>query len=258
MQTKHNRPPIVSPLSALSAIDTTYYARSPSEPSSSRFSAHHPPALPPSEILPRLYLADISAAENLATLTTLGITHVVSAMTGYVALPLRLPPAHHLQLPLQDNPFAELAAHLPTATTFIAQALNSNPHHRVLVHCVQGISRSSSVVAGYLVAATGMSPSDAVSYVKSKRSQVDPNPGFVSQLGEYAESLRRSGSGGGGAQTGRSGQQQSYSNHGHNPQHPSLSHYAQQHSPHTQYQQHHSPSSSYTASGRYPHGSTRR
>lgn len=190
MQTKHSRPSIASPLSALSTIDTSYYARSPSS-GTSRFSAHHPPPLPPTEVVPRLWLADISAAENLNTLNALGITHVVSAMTGYVALPLRLPASQHLQLPLQDNPFAELAAHLPTATAFISQAL-SNPHARVLVHCIQGISRSSSVVAGYLVA-TGMSPSEAVSFVKSKRSHADPNPGFVSQLGEYADSLRRSG-----------------------------------------------------------------
>ncbi|TCD70285.1 hypothetical protein EIP91_004186 [Steccherinum ochraceum] len=190
MQTKNTRPPIASPLASLSAIDTSYFSRSPSS-GTSRFSAHHPPPLPPTEVIPRLWLADISAAENIHTLTSLGITHVVSAMTGYVALPLRLPASHHLQLPLQDNPFAELAAHLPSATAFISQAL-SNPHARVLVHCVQGISRSSSVVAGYLVA-TGMSPSEAVSFVKAKRSHADPNPGFVSQLGEYANSLRRSG-----------------------------------------------------------------
>ncbi|KAH8106907.1 protein-tyrosine phosphatase-like protein [Cristinia sonorae] len=191
MSTKHTRPPIPSPLAALSAIDTSYYARSPASSGTSRFSAHYPPPLPPTEVVPRLFLADISAAENIATLSSLGITHVVSAMSGFVSLPVRIPSSHHLQLPLQDNPFAELAAHLPQATAFISQAL-SNPHARVLVHCVQGISRSSSVVAGYLVA-TGMSPADAVSFVKSKRSHADPNPGFVSQLGEYAESLRGNG-----------------------------------------------------------------
>ncbi|THH29834.1 hypothetical protein EUX98_g4342 [Antrodiella citrinella] len=224
MHTKHSRPALPSP------IDTSYYAPSPSS-GTSRFSAHHPPPLPPTEVVPRLFLADISAAETLATFTQLGITHVVSAMTGFVALPLPLPPSQHLQLPLQDNPFAELAAHLPQATAFISQAL-SNPHARVLVHCMQGISRSSSVVAGYLVA-TGMHPSEAVQYVKAKRSHADPNPGFVTQLGEYADSLRASSS-------AHQHQLARSSHHAHPHVSPS-SHYAQQ-PPHTHTHTGHHPS----------------
>jgi len=174
---------------SLSAIDTSYLTSSPI--SASHYSTRHPPPQPPTEIVPRLFLSDISAAECISVLRNLGITHVLSAMPGLVALPPSVP-VINLQISLQDNPFAELAEHLPRSTAFIMDALR-DPHARVLVHCVQGVSRSTSIVCAYLIAQYGWSPQQAVAYVKSKRTHADPNPGFVSQLGEYADMLRRGG-----------------------------------------------------------------
>jgi len=95
-----------------------------------------------------------------------------------------------MHVKLEDFPFAELAAHLPSTTAFIRDALRSSPEARVLVHCAEGISRSVSVVAAFLMAQYGWSPDDAVAYVKSKRIVANPNVGFVQQLHEYArESL---------------------------------------------------------------------
>lgn len=91
-----------------------------------------------------------------------------------------------MQIKLDDLPFAELAAHLPGTTAFIRDALTSNPEARVLVHCVEGVSRSVSVVAAYLMAAYGWSPDDAVEYIRTKRIVANPNIGFVQQLHEYA------------------------------------------------------------------------
>jgi len=91
-------------------------------------------------------------------------------------------------------PFAELAAHLPTTTQFIHDALRTNPEARILVHCVEGISRSASVVAAFLMAQYGWTPNEAVRYVMEKRKIANPNFGFVKQLYEYArEGLGRRG-----------------------------------------------------------------
>ncbi len=175
-------------LPPLTSLDTVYHAPSPA---TARYSAHHPPPQPPTEVVDRVYLSDISAAENPSTLISLGITHIVSAMPGHVAYPPGIP-LRTMQIPIQDNPFAELAEHLPRTTAFITEALR-DPNARVLVHCVQGVSRSTSVVCAYLIARCGFSPPEAVRYVKERRSQANPNPGFVSQLGEYADSLRGGG-----------------------------------------------------------------
>ncbi|KAI0362603.1 phosphatases II [Trametes cingulata] len=178
--------PIICP--STSRRTTSHYA--PSTPSALQ-------TLPPTEIVPRLYVGDLCAAESPQVLTTLGITHVLSAMSGHVALPSasalsHLPPhqsLQRLQLPLQDSPFSELAAFLPRATAWIAAALR-DPGARVLVHCAQGVSRSASVAAAFLIAHYGCSPEQAVQLVQSKRPIAQPNPGFVSQLGEYWQSLR--------------------------------------------------------------------
>jgi hypothetical protein len=48
-----------------------------------------------------------------------------------------------------------------------------------------GISRSSTVVIAYLIATTDMTPHEALATVRSKRTIVRPNRGFMSQLQEY-------------------------------------------------------------------------
>jgi hypothetical protein len=52
----------------------------------------------------------------------------------------------------------------------------------VLVHCAAGVSRSATVVLGYLMARRGMSATDACTYLRTKRPWVNPNHGFRAQL----------------------------------------------------------------------------
>jgi protein-tyrosine phosphatase len=59
----------------------------------------------------------------------------------------------------------------------------------VLVHCAAGISRSSSVVIGYLMKYEKMTYDDAYNHVKTLRSCINPNSGFVEQLKTYGEKL---------------------------------------------------------------------
>ena len=142
------------------------------------------------EILPNLYISDINAAECHSTLSSLGITHVLSAMSGTVHVPATLP-IRKLQIPLLDTPFAELVAFLPSTTDFLTDALREK-NARVLVHCVKGVSRSASVISAYLIARYGWTTDQAVNYVQSKRKNAQPNRGFISQLDEYARSLNQS------------------------------------------------------------------
>uniref|UniRef100_A0A182JTT6 tRNA pseudouridine synthase n=1 Tax=Anopheles christyi TaxID=43041 RepID=A0A182JTT6_9DIPT len=53
---------------------------------------------------------------------------------------------------------------------------------RVLVHCNAGVSRSTSVVVGYLMERRDQSFLQAFGMVKSKRPCVKPNAGFIKQL----------------------------------------------------------------------------
>lgn len=53
---------------------------------------------------------------------------------------------------------------------------------KVYVHCVMGISRSSSIVIAYLMYKQKLSFNDAFEFVHSKRQQINPNSGFTEQL----------------------------------------------------------------------------
>jgi dual specificity phosphatase 12 len=52
-----------------------------------------------------------------------------------------------MRIPVEDVDYEDLLIHLPSACQFIEEALRGGGN--VLVHCVQGISRSAAVVAAY-------------------------------------------------------------------------------------------------------------
>jgi len=61
---------------------------------------------------------------------------------------------------------------------------NPGSHNRLLLHCTQGISRSSSCILAYLMEYEGMSLKEAYEYVKNRRSVIDPRADFVDALRE--------------------------------------------------------------------------
>jgi hypothetical protein len=54
----------------------------------------------------------------------------------------------------------------------------------VLVHCAGGVSRSATVVLGYLMARRGMTFADALGHLRGRRPIANPNAGFAAQLRE--------------------------------------------------------------------------
>ncbi|KZV99692.1 DSPc-domain-containing protein, partial [Exidia glandulosa HHB12029] len=85
-----------------------------------------------------------------------------------------------LQLPLDDDPSANLAEHFMQANKFIEDALSTGG--KILVHCQAGISRSATIVAAFLIYSRGLTPQDALNQIKKSRPGVRPNDGFLRQL----------------------------------------------------------------------------
>ena len=88
----------------------------------------------------------------------------------------------HLKLLIDDNEWTKISILFPESIRFITNNLSKG---NVLVHCQAGISRSVTIVAGFLMNAIHCSVDDAITHIKSIRTQSNPNKGFIEELATY-------------------------------------------------------------------------
>lgn len=137
----------------------------------------------PNEILDGLlFLGNFWQATSPDVLAALHITHVVN-----VGAPtddrVKLDTVTYLDFDLPDRVDADIGATLVAATAFIDRAVReSSGTARVLVHCIQGVSRSATVVIWYVMVTTRCTLSAAYAHVLKCRPLVFPNHGFMQQL----------------------------------------------------------------------------
>lgn len=134
-----------------------------------------------------LYLGSQDSVD-LVNFADLGITHVLS-----VGIEMPNIGSHgvvtNLFIACLDLPETDLRAILDICIEFLTSVKECGG--RVLVHCNAGVSRSTSVVIGYLMLVNGMSFSDAYGLVKLKRSCCRPNDGFLKQLQQISHTKLR-------------------------------------------------------------------
>jgi len=147
------------------------------------------------EVFPSIYLGDRSAAKNAFYLTKIGVTHVLNTAEGkkvglvdtnenyYYPYGIK-----YMGLKLFDVAQTNISKHFLEVSDFIDEALNEGG--KVLVNCLKGMSRSSTVVLAYLMLRKNMTAMDALTVVRRHRS-ICPNDGFLQQLAELDNKLRR-------------------------------------------------------------------
>ena len=84
----------------------------------------------------------LSAALSEKHHKSVGVTHILSVCPDYPSTS-----KNHLTINVHDSEYEDLLIHLPRACQFIEDAVSRGG--KVLVHCVMGVSRSSTVVAAY-------------------------------------------------------------------------------------------------------------
>ncbi|KAJ7739332.1 protein-tyrosine phosphatase-like protein [Mycena metata] len=147
------------------------------------------------EILPNLFLGSEAGTRSFEMLHERGITHILT-LTGALALAtvelssLGGPDATtfvRMRITVRDYPDEELFTHFRATNAFIDAARTAG--QGVLVHCHQGVSRSVTVVAAYLMAnyppLHGAEVSAIIIFLRERRSVVQPNWGFLEQLAIY-------------------------------------------------------------------------
>ncbi|KAM6319423.1 dual specificity protein phosphatase 15 [Podargus strigoides] len=139
-----------------------------------------------SQILPGLYLGNFIDAKDLEQLSRNKITHIVSIHESPQPL---LQDITYLRIPLPDTPEANIKRHFKECISFIHQCRLHGGN--CLVHCLAGISRSTTVVVAYVMAVTELSCQEVLEAIRTVRPVANPNPGFRQQLAEFGGGAAR-------------------------------------------------------------------
>jgi atypical dual specificity phosphatase len=131
----------------------------------------------PSRVASGLYLGAVEATEKKEVLCELGISRILSIG--------REPAAHHdgvdyHHFAIEDEESEPIEALFEKTTSLIEEALNGG--RGVLVHCRMGVSRSTTIVAAFLVSRRRLSVDAALAAIKAVRPQVGPLKAFVDKL----------------------------------------------------------------------------
>lgn len=139
----------------------------------------------------RVFLGNVQCSENLVMLKHIGVTHILRAIDpkAQAVAPFPKEFKYH-EVDCLDEEDTNLRQYFDASVEFIHNAL-CNEAGVILVHCRQGKSRSASLVLAYLIAKKGLSYSEAVTFVRSQRRHIKPNPSFTAQLKKYAAEFGR-------------------------------------------------------------------
>lgn len=135
-----------------------------------------------SHIYKNIYLGNANVAYTPEILKKYNIQAIVQA------LPISIPNNgidEYLVIPINDHPSENLLSHIPSFFEFMKKNKNKN----ILIHCMAGISRSASLVIAWLMYKFNFNYETSHKYVLSKRSIINPNPGFVEQLKKLENEL---------------------------------------------------------------------
>ena len=135
------------------------------------------------EIIPnKLYIGNNESAKNLEILKKHQITSIL--ICGYFLSEFFPGQFIYKTLEIQDNEYEIIINSLIKGIEFIEK------NETILVHCRQGISRSSAIVIAYIMYKEKKSYDEAENFVRTKKSDINPNENFVKQLKEFEDIIK--------------------------------------------------------------------
>ena len=139
--------------------------------------------LPPTRVLPWLYISDMTTAKSLTMLNDASITRVVVATApDSCGFPHAQHGIEYMRGAIDDD------AGLLTRRLFRFICSSQAPEQSVLVHCEGGISRSASIIVAVLMLGASLDYDAALAFLRRSRRLATPNPGFDAALRAWADS----------------------------------------------------------------------
>ncbi|XP_019343797.1 dual specificity protein phosphatase 22-A-like [Alligator mississippiensis] len=137
-----------------------------------------------SKVVKGLYLGNIRDSEDKENLARNGVTHILSVHNN--AKPV-LEDVTYLCISASDSSAQNLIQHFKECIKFIHECRLHGGG--CLIHCLAGVSRSTTILVAYLMTVTDLSWEECLAATRAVRSYVSPNFGFQQQLQEYERTL---------------------------------------------------------------------
>ena len=133
------------------------------------------------QILNNLWLGGITSVCNRESLLERNIELIITAVYGASAIyPYDF---NYSRSNLKDIEEENILPEIEKMVPIIHSELEKGKG--VLVSCIKGRSRSCTIVAGYLIKYHNMTTDEALAFIKKRRSQIDPNPSYITSLNIY-------------------------------------------------------------------------
>jgi rhodanese-related sulfurtransferase len=140
----------------------------------------------PSEVVDGLVYLGGSLSADQRIVDMLGIRRVVSLLESDVCSH-RASNVEFFRFPIVDTPAADIGAVFEKAYGVLDDSQRSGT--KTLVHCLQGISRSATIVVAFLMRSRRWTAATALAFVRDARQQVRPNRGFAAWLTKLEHDL---------------------------------------------------------------------
>ena len=153
-----------------------------------------------SKITDNIYTSGYLVAKDIPFLLKNNFTHVINCSRGSSMETSndevsdannynKSPAIKYLPIFLRDDPGADLIKCFFQTIDFIENEEESNRAKKILIHCIEGISRAPALIAGYLMWKQNLKTENAIEFIKSKRKCIDINLGFIIQLHKWENYL---------------------------------------------------------------------
>jgi hypothetical protein len=139
----------------------------------------------------KLYYGGECNAMDIETLRRLGITHILNVAGDWSGnfLPRDNTRIIYKGITIEDVDGQILP--IEEMVQYLDELLVSHSNNKVLIHCIEGKSRSGSLVLAYLMHHYHCGYDDAMQHMRNGKRVPVPNPGFEKQLRMYGEIQKR-------------------------------------------------------------------
>ena len=152
-----------------------------------------------SKITDIIYTSGYLVAKDTSFLINNNFTHVINCSKGSsMESPddgnnyNKAPDIKYYSIYLRDDPGLDIINCFFQIIDYIEKKefknINNN-NKKILIHCIEGVSRAPALIAGYLMWKNNLTTEKAIETIKSKRNCVDINLGFIIQLHKWEKYL---------------------------------------------------------------------